>query len=82
MMTKARKRKDKETLDSSTRVLVNLWIENFRFIVRFIVTLVDNHGLSKDITEAVMWRCSLIKVFFNILQNSHENDCVRVFLSH
>ena len=29
-------------------------------------------------TEAVAWRCSVKKVFLEILQNSHENTCARV----
>ena len=30
--------------------------------------------------EAVVWRCSVTKVFLKILQNSQENTCIRVFL--
>ena len=30
-------------------------------------------------TKAVVWRCSLKKVFLKISQNSQENTCVRVY---
>ena len=34
--------------------------------------------LFRFIKEAVVWRCSVEKVFIDILQNSQENTCARV----
>ena len=31
-----------------------------------------------DMTEAIVWRCSVKKVFLKILQNSREIICIRV----
>ena len=33
---------------------------------------------SKERTEAVVWRCSIKKVFLEILENSQESNCARV----
>ena len=32
----------------------------------------------RNVTEAVVWRCTVEKVFLEILQNSQENTCARV----
>ena len=34
--------------------------------------------VNQDNAEGVIWRCSVKKVFLEILQNSQENTCVRV----
>ena len=40
------------------------------------LTLTDR--MCSTITEAVVWRCSVKKVFLEISQNSQENTCARV----
>ena len=35
----------------------------------------------KTSTEAVVWSCSVKKVFFKISQNSQENNCVSLFFN-
>ena len=40
------------------------------------LTLTDR--MRSTITEAVVWRCSVKKVFLEISQNSQENTCARV----
>ena len=43
----------------------------------FMVTIPDNHGLSKDITEAVMWRFSIIRCS-SIFREIHMKTTVSV----
>ena len=59
---------------------ITIWFRQFRKILTQYFYLSSANENLEVCTEAVVWRCSVKKLFLEISQNPQENTCARVSL--